>query len=152
MYLEAYKIFKANGYAPTCHNRFSRLAKDKGNVSAEVVGSGAGFFMGHIDSFQYSDLADVKDYVSAVQNGTFPFGSLSALSRQEQMRKAMMLIYVRVPVNRARFRSQFGLFPEEAFPDAIRNLKQKGLIEENNGGFQLSEKGDPWRFNIAWEF
>ena len=46
MYMEAYDIFKQNGYFPTCHNRFSKLKEDRGKVSSEVVGTGAGFFMG----------------------------------------------------------------------------------------------------------
>lgn len=43
-------------------------------------------------------------------------------------------------------------FPEEACPDAIERLRQKGLIEVKDDIIRLSSKGDPWRFNIAWEF
>ena len=64
----------------------------------------------------------------------------------------MMLIYIRVPVDREKFRTQFGKFPEEAFPKAMENLLHKGLIVVEDGKIRLSEKGDPWRFNIAWEF
>ena len=68
------------------------------------------------------------------------------------MRKAMMLIYIRVPVDRENFRADFGKFPEEVFPNEISKLKRKGLIEERDGKIRLTEKGDPWRFNISWEF
>jgi coproporphyrinogen III oxidase-like Fe-S oxidoreductase len=152
MYLEAYEIFKANGYFPTCHNRFSRSKEDLGKPSSEVVGTGAGFFMGSIGNFRYSDIEDVRGYVASVQQGSLPLASLSHLSREDEMRKAMMLIYVRVPVDRQKFKVQFGKFPEEAFPDAITRLKRRGLIEVKNDKISLSEKGDPWRFNIAWEF
>ena len=74
MYLEAYQIFKENGYVPTCHNRFSRLKEDQGKISSEVVGTGAGFFMGHLGNFQYSDVDNVKDYLSAVSQGVFSVG------------------------------------------------------------------------------
>lgn len=152
MYLEAYRIFEENGYSPTCHNRFSRLKEDRGKPSSEVVGSGAGFFMGHLGDFRYSDIDNVKDYVSAVQQGSFPLASLAILSKEDKMRKAMMVIYVRVRVDRKDFRDKFGVFPEEAFPEAIQSLKQKGLIEVTDEEIRLSKKGDPWRFNIAWEF
>jgi coproporphyrinogen III oxidase-like Fe-S oxidoreductase len=152
MYLEAYEIFRANGYFPTCHNRFSRIKEDLGEPSSEVVGTGAGFFMGRIGNFQYSDTEDVRGYMTSVQKGSLPLASLAKLSMEDEMRKAMMLIYVRVPVDREKFKTQFGKFPEEAFPDVIKSLKQKGLIEVKNGKIRLSEKGDPWRFNIAWEF
>ncbi len=46
MYLEAYRFFKENGYAPTCHNRFSRLKEDFDKPSSEVIGTGAGLFHG----------------------------------------------------------------------------------------------------------
>ena len=36
--------------------------------------------------------------------------------------------------------------------DEINKLKNEGLIEEKDGKIQLTEKGDPWRFNISWEF
>ncbi len=152
MYLEACQIFKENGYFPTCHNRFSKLKEDRGKISSEVVGSGAGFFMGHLGGFRYSDIDNVKDYVSAVEKGSFPLATLVTLSKEDKMRKAMMLIYVRVRVDRKNFREEFGKFPEEAFPEAIQSLKQKGLIEVTDEEIRLSEKGDPWRFNIAWEF
>ena len=152
MYLEAYRIFKENGYKPTCHNRFSRVKEDFNKPSSEVVGTGAGFFMGHIDRFLYSDVEDIQSYISKVKQGVFPIARLHKVSEEDEMRKAMMLIYIRVPVEREKFRAEFGRFPEEVFPDEISRLKSKGLIEVKDGKIQLTEKGDPWRFNISWEF
>jgi oxygen-independent coproporphyrinogen-3 oxidase len=152
MYLEAYNIFKENGYSPTCHNRFSRLKEDFGKPSSEIVGTGAGFFMGRIGSFPYSDMEGVLDYIAAVNRGVLPIAKLSKLSKDEEMREAMMLIYIRIPVDREEFHARFGRFPEEAFPEAIGRLLQKGLIEVSGNRIRLTEKGDPWRFNVAWEF
>jgi oxygen-independent coproporphyrinogen-3 oxidase len=152
MYLEAYSFFKENGYSPTCHNRFSRIKEDFNKPSSEVVGTGAGFFMGHIGSFLYSDLEGVKEYITAVQAGALPVARLAALSQEDEMRKAMMLIYIRTSVDREEFKAKFGKFPEQAFPEAISRLQKKNLIEVKDGKIHLTEKGDPWRFNIAWEF
>lgn len=152
MYLEAYEIFKANGYLPTCHNRFSRIKEDFGEPSSEVVGTGAGFFMGHLGRFIYSDIEDIKEYVATVQNGELPIARLATISREQAMRKTIMRIYIRTGVDREKFKVQFGKFPEEEFPHVLRRLHQKGLIETHDGKIQLTEKGDPWRVNIAWEF
>jgi oxygen-independent coproporphyrinogen-3 oxidase len=152
LYLEAYRLFKQNGYHPTCHNRFSRIKEDFEKPSSEVIGSGAGFFMGHLGRFQYSDIENVKEYVLAVKNGKLPLARLARLSDEDEMKKVMMLIYIRVPVEREDFRKKFGKYPEEAFPRAIATLKQKGLIDDKEGRIVLTEKGDPWRFNVAWEF
>jgi oxygen-independent coproporphyrinogen III oxidase len=152
MYLEAFRFFKENGYEPTCHNRFSRLKEDFNKPSSEVIGTGAGFFMGRLGSYLYSDIENVEEYIAKVQNGGLPISRLAKLSLEDEMRTAMMLIYVRVPVNREEFKAQFGMFPEQAFPDAIGKLLSLGLIKVEDGKIRLTEKGDPWRFNIAWEF
>jgi oxygen-independent coproporphyrinogen-3 oxidase len=152
MYLEAYRIFKENGYKPTCHNRFSRVKEDFSKPSSEVIGTGSGFFMGHIDRFLYSDIEDIQGYISKAEEGMFPIARLTQISEEEAMRKAMMLIYIRVPVDREKFRIEFGRFPEDVFPYEISKLENGGLIETKEGKIQLTEMGDPWRFNIAWEF
>jgi oxygen-independent coproporphyrinogen-3 oxidase len=152
MYLEAYRIFKENGYRPACHNRFSRIKEDFKKPSSEVIGTGAGFFMGHMDRFLYSDVEDIQKYIIAAKKGIFPIGKLTNLSKEDEMKKTMMLIYIRVPVNREFFKREYGKFPEKIFPETIEKLSNKGLIETQNGNIQLTEKGDPWRFNIAWEF
>ena len=152
MYREAYRFFGENGYTPTCHNRFSRLKEDFDKPSSEVIGTGAGFFMGRLGRYLYSDIENVEEYIAKVQNGGLPIARLAKLSKEDEMRTAMMLIYVRVPVDREEFKAQFGKFPEEAFPDAINKLLNFGLIKVEDGKIRLTEKGDPWRFNIAWEF
>lgn len=152
MYLEAYRFFKEHGYSPTCHNRFSRLKEDFNKPASEVIGTGAGFFMGHLGNYNYSDIEDVEKYNATIQKGSLPIAKLSRLSQEDEMRKVMMLIYIRVPVDRAAFKAQFGKFPEEAFPEAISKLQSNGMIKIDNGLISLTEKGDPWRYNIAWEF
>jgi oxygen-independent coproporphyrinogen-3 oxidase len=56
MYLEAQNIFKSAGYEKTCHNRFSRIPEDFQEPCMEVVGTGAGFFMGTIGRYSYVDI------------------------------------------------------------------------------------------------
>jgi coproporphyrinogen III oxidase-like Fe-S oxidoreductase len=152
MYLKASSLLRDNGYFPTCHNRFSRIKEDRKPPSTEVIGTGAGFFMGLMSSIRFSDIEDVRAYIDAVQKGSIPIARLSKLAPQEEMQQAIMMMYVRVPINRVDFKVKFGVFPEEAYPKAFEELRRKGLITEQNGEICLSEKGDPWRFNIAWEF
>jgi coproporphyrinogen III oxidase-like Fe-S oxidoreductase len=152
MYLKAYRKLRDNGYFPTCHNRFSRIDEDRKTPASEVIGTGSGFFMGLISSNQYSDIEDLGAYIAAVQKGSFPIARLSKLTSQEEMHQAIMMLYVRVPINRDNFKAKFGVFPEDAYPKAFEELWRKDLITEQNGEIRLSEKGDPWRFNIAWEF
>ncbi|NIM45354.1 MAG: hypothetical protein GTO54_06965, partial [Nitrososphaeria archaeon] len=62
MYLEAYGMFEESGYKPTCHNRFSRIAEDFAEPCSEILGTGSGFFMGHLGKYSYVDMKPVEAY------------------------------------------------------------------------------------------
>jgi len=152
MYLEAYNMFAESGYKPTCHNRFSRIADDFKEPCFEILGSGAGFFMGHLGKYSYVDVEPANAYIDVVKSGRFPIAKLSVSSKEDEMRKMMMRLYIRLTVDKEEFRRRFGNLPEEVFKDAINRLKKKGLIEVDNREIKLTKLGDVWRVNIAWEF
>lgn len=152
MYLEANNTFKAAGYKTTCHNRFSRIPEDFKEPCMEVVGTGAGFFMGTLGKFSYVDIEPSKDYISAVSHGEFPISKLSVYSVDDEMGKMMMRLYIRLPVNKMEFKKCFGKLPEEAFGKTIKRLEKKGLIEMDEQEIRLTKLGDIWRYNVCWEF
>jgi oxygen-independent coproporphyrinogen-3 oxidase len=152
MYLEAQNIFKAAGYMPTCHNRFSRIAEDFQEPCMEILGTGAGSFMGTLGRFSYVDIEPAKAYIEAVDWGKFPISKLSVSSIRDEMAKMMMRLYIRLPVNRKDFKSRFGKFPEEAFGKTLKKLEKKGLIEIDEQEIRLTKFGDVWRYNVCWEF
>ena len=152
MYLEAYNMFAESGYKPTCHNRFSRIADDFKEPCFEILGTGAGFFMGHLGKYSYVDVEPANAYINVVNSRRFPIAKLSVSSKEDEMRKMMMRLYIRLTVDKEEFRRRFGNLPEEVFTDAINRLKKKGLIEVDNRKIKLTKLGDLWRVNIAWEF
>ena len=152
MYLEAQNTFKAAGYKPTCHNRFSRIAEDFQEPCMEVLSTGAGSFMGTLGKFSYVDIEPTKAYIEAVNRGKFPISKLSMSSIQDEMGKMMMRLYIRLPVNKKEFRERFGKLPEEAFEATINKLEKKGLIEVDEQEIRLTKLGDVWRYNVCWEF
>ena len=152
MYLEAYNAFMETGYRPTCHNRFSRLAEDLAEPCREILGTGSGFFMGHLGKYAYVDVEPANAYIDAVKSGRFPLAKLSLSSEEDEMRKMMMRLYIRLTVDKEEFRRRFGNLPEEVFTDAINRLEKKGLIEVDGREIRLTKLGDVWRTNIAWEF
>jgi len=152
MYLEAERTFKAAGYEKTCHNRFSRIPEDFKEPCMEVLGTGAGFFMGTLGKFSYVDIEPSDAYVDAVNRGEFPIAKLLMDSEDDEMGKMMMRLYIRLPVNKHEFKDRFGKYPEEAFGDTIRNLVEKGLIEVDDREVRLTKLGDIWRYNVCWEF
>ncbi|MFA5364030.1 MAG: radical SAM protein [Candidatus Bathyarchaeia archaeon] len=152
MYLEAQNIFKSAGYEKTCHNRFSRIPEDFQEPCMEVVGTGAGFFMGTLGRYSYVDMEPAKAYIEAVSSGTFPVSKLSVSSEDDEMRKMMMRLYIRLPVDKTEFKTRFGKLPEEAFENTINKLLNKGLIEVDEKEVRLTKLGDVWRYNVCWEF
>jgi len=152
MYLEAEKIFKPAGYQTTCHNRFSRIPEDFKEPCMEVIGTGAGFFMGNLGKFSYMDTDPSEMYIDAVSRGEFPISKLSVTSIEEEMGKMMMRLYIRLPVDNMEFKSRFGKLPEEAFENEINKLEKEGLIEVDDKEIKLTKLGDVWRYNVCWEF
>ena len=152
MYLEAESTFKAAGYEKTCHNRFSRIPEDFQEPCMEILGTGAGFFMGYLGKFSYVDIEPSKAYINAVNRGKFPISKLSVSSKDDEMGKMMMRLLIRKPVNKQEFKRRFGKLPEEAFEDTINRLVNKGLIEVDEKEIRLTKLGDVWRINVCWEF
>jgi coproporphyrinogen III oxidase-like Fe-S oxidoreductase len=152
MYLEAQNTFKAAGYKPTCHNRFSRIAEDFQEPCMEVLATGAGSFMGTLGKFSYVDIEPAEAYIEAVNRGKFPISKLSVSSIEDEMGKMMMRLYIRLPVNKEKFKRRFGKLPEEAFETTINKLEKKGLIEVDEQEIRLTKLGDIWRYNVCWEF
>ena len=152
MYLEANNTFKAAGYKKTCHNRFSRIQEDFLEPCMEVLGTGAGFFMGNLGEFSYVDINPSKAYIDTINRGKLPISKLSRTSKDDNMRKMMMRLYIRLPVNKQEFKNRFGKMPEEAFEDIINKLMQNGLIEDDGDEIRLTKLGDVWRYNVCWEF
>ncbi len=152
MYNEAYSIFKTAGYNPTCHNRFSRIQEDFKEPCFETLGTGSGFFMGSLGKFSYTDIQPAEAYIEAVGNTIFPISKLYCVSKNDEMGKMMMRLYIRLPVDKEEFRSRFGIFPEEAFKDTIEKLEKNQLIEIDDREIRLTKLGDIWRYNICWEF
>jgi len=152
MYLEAQNTFKAAGYKPTCHNRFSRIAEDFQEPCMEILSTGAGSFMGTLGKFSYVDIEPAEAYVEAVKGGKFPISKLSVSSVEDEMGKMMMRLYIRLPVNKKEFKRRFGKLPEEAFETTINKLEKKGLIEVDEQEIRLTKLGDVWRYNVCWEF
>jgi len=114
--------------------------------------TGAGCFMGYLGRFSYVNIEPASAYIDVIAKGAFPIAKLSVDSKLDRMRKVMTRLYIRQPVDKLKFREEFGMFPEEAFPEAIEKLTRRGLVAVDDREIRLTEAGDLWRYNVAWEF
>jgi coproporphyrinogen III oxidase-like Fe-S oxidoreductase len=158
MYIEAYELFKKGGYKPTGHSRFSYVEEHftesccAGWPWAGQLTTGSGCFMGYLGPFSYVNIEPARAYIDSVSKGAFPIAKLSVDSKLDHMKKVMTRLYIRQPVDKIKFKEEFGMPPEEAFPDVIERLVSKGLLAVDDKEIRVTEKGDLWRYNIIWEF
>ncbi len=158
MYVAAYELFTQAGYKPIGHDRFSRVewhANENclnGWPWAGILTTGAGCFMGYLQRFSYSNIESAKEYIAAVREGRFPIAKLQESTDKDMMRKVMTKLYLRLPVDKKEFKERFGKLPEDVYPEQLKRLKEKGLIEIDEKEIRLTELGDLWKANIAWEF
>ena len=158
MYLAAYNLFTKAGYKPVGHDRYSRVEwhfKESclnGWPWAGILTTGAGCFMGYLQRYSYSNIESAKEYMEAVRDRRFPVSRLSRSTDEEMMRKVMTKLYLRLPVDKHEFLEHFGRLPEDVFPDQLKRLQEKDLIEIDEKEIRITELGDIWKTNIAWEF
>src|SRR3989304_3720045 len=158
MYLTAYKLLTEAGYKAVGHDRYSRVEWHyresclNGWPWGGILTTGAGCFMGYLQRFSYSNIEDINDYMATVNAGRLPISRLSESSDDEMMRREMSRLYLRLPVSKKEFREKFGKLPEDIFPQQLKRLQQKGLIEIDTKEVRLTKQGEVWKGNIAWEF
>jgi len=158
LYLTAYRLLTDAGYKPVGHDRFSRVEWHyresclNGWPWGGILTTGAGCFMGYLQKFSYSNIEDINGYMAAVNAGRLPIGKLSESDSEDMMRRTMTRLYLRLPVNKQEFMEKFGKLPEEVFSKQLQRLENKGLIEIDDKEIRITELGDIWKGNVAWEF
>ena len=158
MYLEAYNMLTKAGYKAVGHDRYSRVEWHmrenclNGWPWGGILTTGAGCFMGYLQRFSYSNIENIDEYMKAVSLGKLPIQRLSESTDDEMMRREMSRLYLRLPVSKKEFMDKFSKLPEDVFPQQLKNLKAKGLIEIDDKEVRLTKQGEVWKGNIAWEF
>ncbi|MDR2202821.1 MAG: radical SAM protein [Nitrososphaerota archaeon] len=158
MYLTAYQTLTDAGYKAVGHDRFSREHwhfKESclnGWPFAAQLTTGAGCFMGYFETFSYSNIEDINQYMDAVNAGRLPINKISESTPEEMMRKVMTRLYLRLPVDKIEFKEKFNKTPEEVFGPQLNRLVKKGLLTIDDKEIKITKLGDIWKGNIAWEF
>lgn len=158
MYVEAVEMLTKAGYIPVGHDRFTKVREHieesclNGWPWAGILTTGAGCFMGYLGLYSYQNIENVNKYIDCVSKGVFPIAKIHKSTYEDMIKKVMERLYLRLPVNKTEFKEKFGKFPEEVFPEEVKRLEEKGLIEVTSNEIKLTKLGDVWRINIAWEF
>lgn len=115
----------------------------------QYLGLGAGAH-GHAAGYRYWVVRQPRTYIRRMigaQEARFPWSSALAgknkLNRQEAMSDVMItqLRLLQEGVDVLAFEDKFGLRPDEAYPEEIRQLNEYGLINTKDHQLLLSKKG-----------
>lgn len=83
-----------------------------------------------------------SDWAEAVSKGRLAFPEVEALDPLESRREALWLGLRRIDgVPRAEWLRRYGDPPEAVFPDELRRLRERALVEDRAGCLRLTERG-----------
>ncbi|MCY9709040.1 radical SAM family heme chaperone HemW [Paenibacillus larvae] len=108
------------------------------NQSYYGIGAGA---HGYVNRMRHINIKGVQPYIDATRSGR-PILSQEIVPEQEAMEDFMMVgLRLLEGVSRDDFYNQFGTDLEGRFGQTIRQLEQKGLLEQSEKGYRLSKQG-----------
>jgi len=146
-------LLEAGYHATPGKNTFSRIPSDPGTSDylTERVIHGTpylGLGLGAQSLSQYtlsynSGAADkrLEHYQRQVQVGQLPLQDLYHLSIEAAMGKIISVSFYFGEVNLKSFEQKFGLTLEQAFPQEVAYVLEKGLMEMREGSLRLTEQG-----------
>lgn len=103
------------------------------------IGAGAHSYDGTTRSWNSRDL---DDYLAGIDSGTRPIVGEETLDEPTQAFEAIALGLRRVPgLDRIGFAREFGTDPVERFPEAVRDGRERGLLEVGETKLRLSAEG-----------
>jgi len=110
-------------------------------LNADYLACGAGAH-GHQFPQRYSDVLGIDDYISRVQSGRSPIAETIALSERDLAAETMFMgLRLNAGVSYAHFRDRCGAELEHVYGDVLAELAGLGLLERDERGVRLTERG-----------
>jgi len=157
----AKEMLHAAGYeAPPGKTTYSKRAGDVGTSSylarrvidaMPYLGLGLGAQTFTHRTISYNDGSAAKNlapYLRSVGEGRLPIQDLYDLPATQMMAKACAVAFYFGEIDRASFARKFGVPLEDAFPDELAFLAEKGWMLPNERAFSLTPEGALWTAGI----
>jgi putative oxygen-independent coproporphyrinogen III oxidase len=127
--------FKPLVPAYACHHNLAYW------LNADYLACGAGAH-GHLFPRRYFDVLGIDDYISRVQSGRSPIAETNTLSEQDLAAETMFMgLRLNAGVSYAHFRDRCGAELERVYGDVLTDLVGLGLLERDERGVRLTERG-----------
>lgn len=145
MFLHIMKRLKEAGYGQYEISNFAKPGFESRHNSMywrnqSYYGLGAGAH-GYVHGTRHVNIKGVQPYIDGTRSG-LPLLQTSEVDETEAMEDFMMVgLRLLRGVSRSDFKRQFGRPLESVFGGTIRRLCAKGLLEETEAGYRLSDSG-----------
>jgi oxygen-independent coproporphyrinogen-3 oxidase len=110
-------------------------------LNADYLACGAGAH-GHLFPRRYSDVLGIDAYIGRVQSGRSPIAETTTLSEHDLAAETMFMgLRLNAGVSYAHFRDRCGAELEQVYGDVLAELVGLGLLERDERGVRLTERG-----------
>ncbi|QHZ47727.1 MULTISPECIES: radical SAM family heme chaperone HemW [unclassified Bacillus (in: firmicutes)] len=107
----------------------------------EYFGFGAGAH-GYINGKRTVNAGPVKHYIDLIDNCGFPYKETHQVTRNERIEEEMFLgLRKTAGVSKVRFFEKYGEALDSLFPEVLRTLEEKGLIQNTSKSVCLTHHG-----------
>jgi oxygen-independent coproporphyrinogen-3 oxidase len=131
------KLKTQNSKLPTaaCHHNLAYW------LNADYLAAGAGAH-GHIFPRRYSDVLGIDEYIGRVRAGQSPIAETIDLTDPDLQAETMFMgLRLNAGVSYAHFRDRCGADMREVYGALLDELAGLGLLERDEGGVRLTERG-----------
>lgn len=157
MYQEARELLLKSGYVQysvidfCMPDKVDRASMNYFAEQADLMSFGPASF-GYINGYTYFNMGDLMKYIETMEKGDYPVIVGSKADEREEMHGMMSKGLRMLRVNKQHFKSLFKQDPSEVFSEKIKELKEKGLLDEDEENIFLTPKGIVWGNNVSKEF
>ena len=157
MYNYTINYLKENGYN---QYEISNYAKEglecKHNIiywkCDHYIGIGPGA-SGYLNNYRYNNVEDLQDYHEKLNKNEKPIENIEKLSLEDEIQeKIFMGLRMNEGIKFEDFKKQFNIDFKEKYGNKIKELKEKGLINESIAGFSLTQRGREISNSVFVEF
>jgi oxygen-independent coproporphyrinogen-3 oxidase len=108
--------------------------------------------MGTVNEYTYVNVAELKRYSELTRQGLPPVNAGQRTPLEEQTRATMTMGLRMLSVSKETFIARHGIDVEQAFPELLPRLVERGLVVCDEHAVRLTELGTMFGYDVAKEF
>jgi oxygen-independent coproporphyrinogen-3 oxidase len=147
-YLALVELLNGFGYTRYSSEDFAQATdnENKYQVDAwrfpkrDVLGLGAGS-LGNLTGCFYSNIPELDRYFAAIAAGERPVARWARVSREQEIRRGVLLGAKYIHVDRARFAQRYGIDLEAALEPLLGRLRKLGVWTVDDDGIHVTDDG-----------